>query len=130
MPANKYLIDTSAWIEYFLGTHLSRKVQAILQNPSNECYTCGSVIGELASTLTRHGTSYKEPFQFIKSRCQFLEGSPEDYAGAGVLHAELKKETERISYTDALLITLSQKHELKIVTKDFHLKRHNALFLE
>ncbi|MDP2666276.1 MAG: PIN domain-containing protein [Candidatus Diapherotrites archaeon] len=128
MTGIKYLLDTSTWIEYFLGTPSGEKVQQVL-NSGDPCYTCGPVISEVASTLLRNGLECRPPIEFVKSKCVFLEGNIDDFANAGIRHAVLKKEEHRISYTDALLVVFSETRNLKIVSKDVHLKKHNTLFL-
>jgi predicted nucleic acid-binding protein len=129
MIGSKFLLDTSAWIEYFQGTPLGQTVRDILDKPENVCFVCGGVVSELASTLIRNGLDHEKSIEFVKSRCTLLEGTFEDYFACGVLHARLKKTDPRVSYTDTLLITLGEKHALKIVSKDAHLKGYNTLFL-
>ena len=129
MTGNNYLIDSSAWVEYFDGTPLGAHLKRILDDPHNTSFVCGNVICEVMSKLVRRGFGPEEYFQIIRSRTKFIEDSALDYMNAGIRHAVLKKSEERISYTDALLIVLSETRKLKIVSKDAHLKGNNTLFL-
>ncbi|MFH0970874.1 MAG: PIN domain-containing protein [Candidatus Diapherotrites archaeon] len=130
MTVNRYLLDTSAWIEYFDGTPAGEKVKGLLDSSSNECFTCGIVLCEVASKLMRKGFVDTETYySFIKSKVRFVDVASDDYFNAGVRHAVLKKEDNRISYTDALLVVLSETRKVRIVSKDEHLKKHDTLFL-
>jgi predicted nucleic acid-binding protein len=129
MTENRFLIDSSAWVEFFDGTHLGSTVKRILENPTNECFVCGIVISEVTSKLERRGFDSLEHFQAMKTKATWVDESAEDCHHAGIKHAELKKSISRISYADALLMVLSEKRNMKIVSKDEHLKGKNTLLL-
>ena len=48
----KYLIDTSAWIEYLNGSESGEKVNKILKN-RNEIYVISLIISEVISKVKR-----------------------------------------------------------------------------
>ncbi len=129
MTETNYLLDSSAWIEYFDGTPVGEKVKHILESPENVCYTCGIVVSEVISKATRRGLEVEDYFYEMKTKSRSTNEDIEDYYHAGIKHAELKKIENRIRYTDALLIVLSEKRKMKIVSKDEHLKGKNTLFL-
>lgn len=129
MTANNYLIDTSAWIEYFQGTSLGQRVKDVVNDKNSSCFTIGIVLAELTSTLIRNGHDPEPCCEHILSISTMIEPTHRDYLDAGIKHAELKKTENRISYSDALLLTLSEKRKMKIVSKDEHLRGKNTLFL-
>lgn len=129
MTGNNYLIDTSAWVEYFLGTPLGQRVKDIANDSNSSFFTIGIVLAELTSTLIRNGHDPESCCEHILSISTIIEPTHRDYVDAGTKHAELKKTENRISYTDALLLVLSEKRKMKIVSKDEHLKGKNTLFL-
>lgn len=129
MTETEYLVDTSAWIEYFLGTALGQRVRNIMEEKGSTFYVPGVVITELVSALMRNGHDPIPCWEFLVSSATFIDTLPQDCADAGVKHAELKKTHNRISYTDALLLVLSEKRKMKIISKDEHLKGKNTIML-
>jgi len=129
MTGNNYLIDTSAWIEYFQGTSLGQKVKDIRNDAHSSFFSIGIVLSELTSTLIRNGHDPEPCCEHILSISTMIEPTHRDYLDAGIKHAEMKKTENRISYSDALLLVLSEKRRMKIVSKDEHLKGKNTLFL-
>lgn len=130
MTENKYLIDSSAWIEYFEGTSTGSSVKQLLENPRNECYFCEMIICEVTSKIARKGLDPVDYFQTMKTMAKGVGETTDDYYSAGIKHAEWKKEIDRISYVDALLMVISETRHLKIVSKDTHLKGKNTLLLK
>ncbi|MEK6821409.1 MAG: PIN domain-containing protein [archaeon] len=124
-----YLIDSSAWVEYFDGTAAGEKVKQILEDPLNSCYTCRIVVCEVTSQAARKNMPFEDYLIEMKTKSHDAREDVDDYYHTGIKHAELKKIIPRISYTDALLITLSEKRRMKIVSKDAHLKGKNTLLL-
>lgn len=89
--ATSYLVDSSAWVEYFDGTPAGAKVKQILEDPSIECFTCGMVISEVISKAARRGFEVDIFFQEMKAAAKLAGEDSEDYFHAGIKHAELKK---------------------------------------
>lgn len=93
-------------------------------------FTTGIILTELTSALIRSGHDPVSCCDYIISTAIVIEPISQDYVDAGIKHAELKKTENRISYTDALLLVLSEKKKMKIVSKDDHLKGKNTMMLK
>lgn len=129
MHGYSYLIDSSAWIEYLNETPAGKKTAEIIEKPGNTILTPFIVSAEVISKISRSGENEEYAVNAIKSLSIPADEEIEDYFKAGKMHAELRKSFKGISLVDALIKVLAEKHNAKIVTKDFHLKGKNTVFL-
>ena len=60
----KYLIDTSAWIEYLNGSRIGEEVSKILK-AGNEIYVITLIISEVVSKVRRKGENIELAYDCI-----------------------------------------------------------------
>lgn len=130
MPVTEFLVDTSAWLEYFRGTRLGEKARIIIESKANSCFYCNIVLAEAASKALRDNENPEELAKSIRLLAMSLDEDEKDYVDAGILHAKRKLDGKEFSLADAIIATFAKKKKLKILTKDFHLKEFNSVFLE
>ncbi|MCR4369279.1 MAG: PIN domain-containing protein [archaeon] len=128
--ANKTIIDSSAWIEYFRATQQGEKARKILEESRQKIITPNIVAAEVTSKMKRVGENYEAAIQAIKSLSIPAEETQEDYINAGTRHAELRKKHPGISLADAIILTIAEKNRAKILTKDAHLAGKNTILLK
>ena len=125
----RVLIDSSAWIEYLFGTPQGEKVKHIIEDKNSICYTPNIVRTEVISKLIRTGHDTEKAIQTIKQLSIPPIEEPEYFFEAGKKHAELRKSNKNISAADAIIITIAEKNNLKVLTKDSHFKGINTLLI-
>ena len=118
----KYLIDTSAWIEYLEGSETGEKVNNILREKNNEIFIISLNIGEVISKIKRARKDVELAYETLINRAKILTITPRIAKEAGILHAEIKGKNASFSLADALIIKAAQSISAKIVTKDNHFK--------
>src|SRR3990172_9950346 len=98
------LIDSFAWLEYFMGTKKGADVKKTVDN-SSIAYTCPVVIAEVYSKSARaEGVEKAEERKaFILDRCIFIEADEEIASEAGKIHAEMKKKMSTFGLSDAFI---------------------------
>ena len=62
----KYIIDSSAWIEYLQGSIFGEKVREILMN-NNEIYVINITISEVVSKIKREKSDFELAYKTIIS---------------------------------------------------------------
>ncbi len=127
---NRYIIDSSAWIEYLEGTQQGKKVAGIIEDGKNIVMTPNIVAAEVTSKILRKGQKHEIAESAMKALSKPLKEEINDYFNAGKLHAKLREKISGISLADAIILTLAEKEKSKIVTKDSHLKGKNTVFLK
>ncbi|MBI4896606.1 MAG: PIN domain-containing protein [Candidatus Aenigmarchaeota archaeon] len=113
---NRYLLDSSAWIEYFRGTTLGKRVKEILEH--DDIATCMLSIAEIADKFSREKESFETFLQFIKNASTILPLTFDVCARAGTLKAERRTAKKEFGLADALIYLTAQEHTRILVTKD------------
>ena len=117
----KYIIDSSAWIEYLKGSETGKKVAQILEE-NNEIYIISLNISEVVSKVKRENSNSELAYEVLVSNANLIEITPIIAKKAGLLHAELKKKTKNISLADTLIMVAAKSISSKILTTDNHFK--------
>lgn len=117
----RYLIDTSAWIEYLEGSRIGEEVNKILKNKGNEILTIPLIITETISKVKRKDGNVETAFNIInETKC--IEINSLISKEAGLLHAKEKNKNDSFSTTDSLIIKTAQSLNAKLLTTDNHFK--------
>ena len=129
MIENRFLMDSSAWIEYFRATALGAKVKNIIEGGENIVLTPNIVAAEVVSKIARSGEETEKAVEAIRNLSVPAEEKQSYYLEAGKLHSAMKKQFENISLADSIIKVLGEKNNANIITKDAHLKGKNTIFI-
>ena len=125
-----YLIDTYAWIEYFLGSSEGIKVKEIIEK--GNVNTSIISIAELSDKYYRENLSevFEDRYSFIINSAKILPISLDIAKNIGMRKIELRKKSSKAGIADAIIFETSLQHNLIIVTGNPHFKElDNVLFL-
>ncbi len=126
------LIDTSAWIEYFVGTKAGEKVRDVIES-NRVLYTSPVVISEILSKSIRTDGLEKgrERVEFILDRCVVVPFDEDIGLLAGKIHGEMKRRNKSFGMIDAIILATSRHRKLRVLTKDRHFESvEEAVMLE
>lgn len=125
-----YLIDTSAWIEYFLGSVKGTTVKNILENRTNQVFTLHSTIAEFYGWCLKHNQPFDALFKIILSHSTLLSIQLPDWLKAMEKTIAMRKSIKKIGLLDTLLIAKQEESQCTIVTTDSDFRKiRNVLFL-
>ncbi len=117
----KYLIDTSAWIEYLEATPIGQQVQRIVAREGACAHPL--VIAETIAVAARRGKSTEDAYLSFRELALLpCWNSPADWRDAGLFYAERRRSEPTFPLADAILYTAAQKAGLVLVTKDNHFR--------
>ncbi len=122
-------MDSSAWIEYLEATALGPQVTKIIEREDNIIMTPNIVAAEVISRVLRKGKNGALAASAIQALSVPAAEDQNDYFKAGEKHSKLKQAINGISLADAIILTLAERNSAKIVTKDYHLKGKNTIFI-
>ena len=117
----KYLIDTSAWIEYLNGSKAGEKVNQILRE-ENKIYVISLIISEVISKVRRKGDNVDLAYDCLIKNSKIFEITPKISKRIGILHAETRNKVPNFSLADASIVCSAEAINAKIITKDMHFK--------
>lgn len=123
----KILIDTSAWIEYFIGS----KRGEIVNNYLNENEVLTSVVSllELSYKSDRENWNIRDYLNFIKIKSQIKGIKESSIIEFGKLYNNSRKKENSFGFADAILLQTSKDENATILTKDLHFKNFDNVVL-
>ena len=72
----KYVLDSYAWIEYFLGSYKGEKVGKIVEAEENELFTPSIVVAEVTSVASREKRDAEQAYKnFGSCFSDFIRGT-------------------------------------------------------
>ncbi len=116
--SNGFVIDTFAWIEYFLGSNKGEKVKSFIE--SNKAVTATIVIAELSAKYSNEGRDFSSKLKFIKfnTNVVFLNGEIAELSGK--IRTEQRKKKKDFGLADSIIYATALKLSAQIVTGDPH----------
>lgn len=124
----RYIIDTSAWIEYLSGSKGGEAVNEILKE-GNEIYAISLIISEVVSKVKRKGANVDLAYDCIIKNSKIFEITPKISKKIGMLHAEARKKMPSFSLADASIVCSAEAIGARILTKDTHFKGFKGTIL-
>ncbi len=115
------LLDSFAWMEYFMGTQEGEKVRRLVDDDI-QLYTSPIVIAEIYSKSLRTDGNAEERKDFIIKRCALIVLDEIIAVEAAKIHAEKKIKTPDFGLADALILASARNRKIKVVTGDPHFK--------
>lgn len=114
-----FVVDTSAWVEYFLGSGKGESVRSLLSR--EKLITPHVVLFEFAYKAEKEKWETQQCLDFILARSELAsqEFNPVEVAQ---LRLELRKNSKNAGLIDALILATARKFGAKLVTTDRHFK--------
>lgn len=116
----KYVIDTSAWIEYFLGSPKGDKVKPFIEEDG--IATPMLVIAELNDKYIREGKEFEQSLKFIKERSSIIQLTLEIALKSGHIKLERRKREKDFGLADAIVLATARMKKSRLLTTDPHFK--------
>lgn len=115
------LLDSFAWLEYFMGTERGEKVKRLVDD-NIQLYTSPIVIAEVYSKSLRTDKKAEERNDFIMKRCAMVTLDENIAIEAAKIHAENKMKSLDFGLADAFILASARNRKIKVVTGDPHFK--------
>jgi predicted nucleic acid-binding protein len=110
------LLDTSAWVEYFIGSVVGRRVKEVLEK--EECYTSLVTIAEITNWALRERKNASSMIDTIEEISNLIEPDEDITVLAGRLNYERKKKNKKWGMMDSFILATGMIYDMRILTKD------------
>lgn len=110
------LLDTSAWVEFFIGNARGRRVREVLRK--EPCYTCIVSIAEAANWALKEKRDPKLLLGIIEKLSIVINMDRDLSALAGKLNFNRKQRNKKWGMLDSFILATGLSYGLKILTKD------------
>jgi len=146
----RYIIDSYAWLEYFMGTEAGRKVKAIIDSEANEKLTPSICLAEIYAKILRTEDEKKAELHrafiksmaeiyakilrtedekkaelhraFIKSRSALVTLTEELAVEAAKIDVDMKKKVQGWGLADSIVLSTVRNRNGKVATGDQHFR--------
>ncbi|HEY9246322.1 MAG TPA: type II toxin-antitoxin system VapC family toxin [Candidatus Methanoperedens sp.] len=115
------MLDSFAWMEYFMGTPKGEKVKKLVDDDS-QLYTSPIVVAEIYSKSLRTDGKAEERKDFIMNRCAVVALEVNIAVEAAKIHAENKVKIDDFGLADAIILASARSRKIKVLTGDPHFK--------
>jgi predicted nucleic acid-binding protein len=128
----KYVIDSYAWIEYFMGTRMGETVKSLIEN-SEEKFTPTICLAEVyGKTLKVESQELAEKQRaYIKERSALVFLDEAIAVESGRLNVRMRKEIDGWGIAGSIVYATATIKKAEVVTGDEHFKKlKNVLFIK
>ena len=128
----KYVMDSYAWIEYFMGTKAGQKVKSIIEN-SEEKLTPTICLAEVyAKTVKVESRELAEKQKvFIKERSALVSLDESIAVESANIQIRNKKEIDGWGLVDSVVYATAIIKKAEVVTGDEHFRKlDNVVFIK
>jgi predicted nucleic acid-binding protein len=118
----RYVIDSFAWLEYFMGTTRGKAAKEIIDSGTDEKFTPAICIAEVyAKSLKSEGEEMAETRRnFIRDRSAVSPLTEEVAVAAAKIDVERKKTVRRWGLADSTVLATGRELGARVVTGDEH----------
>jgi predicted nucleic acid-binding protein len=120
LPDASYVIDSFAWIEYFLGTAAGHNAKEFIESENGITPTI--VIAELAEKYRRERLPIAADLDFIIAKTRIAPLDIKIAERAGALSHDRKQKVKRWGLADSIVLATSREYGAKLVTGDEHFR--------
>ena len=128
----RYVIDSYAWIEYFVGTRAGEKVKPIIEGLEEKITPTICLAEVYAKTLKVEGRELAEKQRsFIKETSALASLDEKTAVESAKLDIDMKKKIKGWGLADSIVYATGLLKKAKVVTGDEHFKNlKNVTFIK
>ena len=128
----KYVIDSYAWVEYFMGTEAGEKVKPIIESQEEKITPTICLAEVYAKTLKTESKELAEKQRaFIKEKSALSSLDEATAVESAKIQTTLKKEINGWGLADSIVYATALLKKAEVITGDQHFKKlENILFIK
>ena len=111
------MLDSFAWMEYFMGTPEGEKVQKLVDDDL-QLYTSPIVLAEIYSKSLRTDGKAEERKDFIIKRCAVVAFDVKIAVEAAKIHAQNRVKNNDFGLADAIILASARSRKIRVLTGD------------
>ena len=125
--SSKYLIDSSAFIEYLESTLKGIKIKKIIEE--DEIFISAITISEIADKCIRNNQDFMPALDFVRSRAVILPVTADIALHAAIIKNEQRKKCPKFGIADAIQLATAKDENITIISADSDFKYAENIFL-
>ena len=128
----KYVIDSYAWVEYFMGTEAGEKVKPIIESQEEKITPTICLAEVYAKTLKTESKELAEKQRaFIKEKSALSSLDEATAVESANIQTKMKKEINGWGLADSIVYATALLKKAEVITGDQHFKKlEKVLFIK
>ncbi len=118
----RIIVDSYAWIEYFLGSGKGAAAKKIIENKSNEILTADVCLAEIRFWSLQEKIDFEKLKSIILSNSSIVESGLDDWLEAAEIKFEKRRKHKNIGLVDCLVMGKQRQLNAFVLTGDAHFK--------
>lgn len=118
----RFVVDSSAWIEYFDGSEKGARIRKYIESPGNELFVTGIIAAEVSVKYLKAGLQPDEMIVAMKALSRVCDVDIDAGLNAARVFVERRKTREKFGLIDAHVVSLSEMGGASILTCDTDFK--------
>jgi predicted nucleic acid-binding protein len=120
----RYIIDSYAWIEYFMGTEAGRRAKEIIDSETHEKLTPSICLAETYAKILRTEDEEKAELRraFIKARSALVSLTEDLAVETAKTDVAMKRKVNGWGLADSVVLSTARNREGRVVTGDRHFR--------
>ena len=120
----RYIIDSYAWLEYFMGTGAGEKAKKIIDSAAHDKLTLSICISEVYAKILRTEGLEKAELRrnFIESRSAIVALNEGLAVEAAKIDVKMKEQVRGWSLADSIVLATTRDKRATVITGDEHFK--------
>lgn len=117
-----YIIDSYAWVEYFLGSEKGLILRKLFLEEKNKFLTVECCLAEIKGWAIRSERDFNELFEIIRANSLILPLTQHDWIDAADVRVEQRKKQKDFGLIDAMILVKQKEIGCKVISGDKHFK--------
>lgn len=116
-----YILDTHAWVEYFIGSKKGKRVKDIMGS-AKRLITVDCCIAELLIWSKKNDVNFDMIFEVVQANSELARVGLNDWIDGAKIRETMRKTRKRFCLIDAILVKKQKDFKAKVVSGDPHFK--------
>ncbi len=126
-----FIIDSYAWIEYFIGSKKGEVLKGLFLDKKNQFLTVECCLAEIKGWSLKNEQDFDQLFKIIRADSKIVQVIEYDWIDAAKEKFEQRKTQKDFGLIDAVILVKQKELNCKIISGDKHFKKlKNTIFLE
>ena len=122
-----YIVDSWAWIEYFIGSQAGSILKKLLSNKNNKFISMECTISELKIYCLGANEDFSRMYNVLKRNSVILPVLTNHWLEAAEIRCEIRKKVKDFGLIDSILVAKQNELKCKIISGDSHFKNMKSV---
>jgi len=125
------VIDSYAWIEYFISSKKGEKVKRLFLDETNQFVTVECCLAEIKGWSLKYNLEFEQFFKIIRANSNIISISEHDWIHAAEEKFNQRRTQKDFGLIDAVILIKQKQLNCKVISGDKHFRNlKNTIFLE